>query len=861
MGPETMGSSFGGAGKSHPALPAFSFNPGASLSPDKSSFLSPPESLMAPTGLGNNNPPSPRSSSVTRSQHGHRRGGSEFVGGSIRGGDSITVLGIPQTKSEGGFDMPPDVKPLSGPPPGGRRGHAHRRSAAISSHDISKIIVPPKPIDHGHSAPNSPTNFEKKDDMMSLNNIIPPITIDSSPAPAQEPSSLAVPSDSCLNSSSSRSRVGFSETIEVIPRPLSVISTDTSSTLTVKQSNSTSERTSPAPATTSLPTVQDTTPIVTISPAPATTMSPPMRPKLESRPSTAGAILDHVTTQDRPEFDSSASKRRNSIPTLLNLPEPSEEEKAALRNIKSPKRWSFFGLDAHKVRPLSSSSHESGRKRSSEKAAEPAVDAPVATEGPKDGKKRRKSKKGKKKAKGKTWGVPILSRKSKHQVRKCRSGSLRSPTPTQQLMIGSLEDCIAPESNEVMDPEFAVPSTPIIPTIEFPDATPKQKRLDEDSSIAMIDLDAALGPFNTPLAPNPEWDAAQRAAGNVKRKLHSAQGMKGFSGPGMHYHRRTESAPEMVPFERSGFGVHRFGSNSTMADVFEEDEEDEEAIDSDSSSARSADITPTRRSPIHHASSVVSTSTVADENVPATPSGPRASGMLAFPAEVTPSHTMKTEPSSASIKTDLSSEDIIYASRTPAFVNDSPCPSGTPSPRRVLVGKELAPVNVSPFHLPPANQSPASSYAISQGSSFPSPMSPVSYDTQCLSTAPSSLNDETTFQSLLCGEPGPEVRISVDIPSLTSTTSAGTRESVAQYPNRPVTQSRDERPVSMSSAFGRRRSSLASLSRLINSSHGERSKLSMEIPLEGFEERKSKPSRTKRISRLVQFWKPKESSA
>jgi hypothetical protein len=35
----------------------------------------------------------------------------------------------------------------------------------------------------------------------------------------------------------------------------------------------------------------------------------------------------------------------------------------------------------------------------------------------------------------------------------------------------------------------------------------------------------------------------------------------------MHYHRRAESAPEMVAFDLVHFGLQRLASSSTMADV------------------------------------------------------------------------------------------------------------------------------------------------------------------------------------------------------------------------------------------------------------------------------------------------------
>jgi hypothetical protein len=114
------------------------------------------------------------------------------------------------------------------------------------------------------------------------------------------------------------------------------------------------------------------------------------------------------------------------------------------------------------------------------------------------------------------------------------------------------------------------------------------------------------------------------------------------------------------------------------------------------------------------------------------------------------------------------------------------------------------------------------------------------------------------------GEPGPELRMSVDeVPSLTSSNSTMTRESIfqqgANYP-----QFRDgQRSASLSSAaVTRKRSSMASLSRLISSSHGERSKLSIESRPESSSgvDKKDKGSRSKRLSRMMQFWKPKESN-
>jgi hypothetical protein len=227
---------------------------------------------------------------------------------------------------------------------------------------------------------------------------------------------------------------------------------------------------------------------------------------------------------------------------------------------------------------------------------------------------------------------------------------------------------------------------------------------------------------------------------------------------------------------------------------------------------------------------------------------------------------MKSEHAGSSLHDEVIAEEFAFNPPPHATGFDSPN-SATPSPRQSMRSRDLAPVDVSPLHLPASSLGPVSPYSMTQSSSFPSPRTPVSYDTQRISTAPSSFTEDN-FRSLLMGEPGPEVRISVDgVPSLTSTSSTMTRESIfMQHPQarQPLPSANQQRPASFTaSAFGRRRSSLASLSRLISSSHGERgerSKLSMEVTMDGESEKKPKVSKTKRISRMMQFWKPKDAN-
>jgi hypothetical protein len=156
--------------------------------------------------------------------------------------------------------------------------------------------------------------------------------------------------------------------------------------------------------------------------------------------------------------------------------------------------------------------------------------------------------------------------------------------------------------------------------------------------------------------------------------------------------------------------------------------------------------------------------------------------------------------------------------------------------------------------------------------SFSSPdfrSSQTSFDTPRLGTASSSLTDYRAMSSPHFGEPGPELRVSVDdVPSLTSSRSTMTS---AMHNTFPIGSTRrpSDRSASLCSAPSdldqrrRKRSSIASLSRLINSSSfGEKSKLSIEQrpQSEHSEPTKEPKKKHKRLSKLMQFWKSKDST-
>ncbi|KAG5972668.1 hypothetical protein E4U58_006277 [Claviceps cyperi] len=843
----------GGTGGRTVMLPRFSFNPGASI-PSDPQFTAAISSPVSP------NSARPLPSPSRPAGHGHRRGGSEFVGGSIRDGSSIAIaaMSTSPTRSESGLASL-GLKPP--PPP---RGHRRGLSGTVAVNELPFLYPQPDFLSQkGSSAPNSPITFSLHDstllpldDQIDSTLSLPPFAANvpikdlngmqenivnkhGAPVPTlpskQEPSPAQV--------KSARARVGFSDTLEFIPRPLSLVSNDTSSTVTARLGHIVSG------SITSI--VSAASPVDRGSPAPLART--PTHDTVDSRPSTAGAVLERTATDFHPVATrKTAKRRRNSISTLLSNA-ASDPSKASIPSpTKMLKRWSFFSLEpffgssptSKQQRLCGSSSSESMSKSTtligslSEQESDFSGDEETTVSDANDSaKKEQKRPSRKKRVKG--WAGAILPLR----VNKKQSKMLAVRPPTPPASVSAVEDDEDEDDTDVIDTASGTEATFITPTVlitearpvEDDSASPKQ-RSDEDGGCPMIDLDAALGPFNTPLPRNAEWDAAQGAAGLAgKRKLHSALGMKGFVGPGMHYHRRAESAPNLPPFDSGRTGIHKYGSCSTMADVFEEDEEDDGEVRSVHANLESKYLVhEVMRNDADDVSDADEANDVAEITWPAT------------------SETSAFEPS---------------------FVNQA----GTTTPSEVVDSLGGLPVDQSNSvssspRLLPSHRDPSQPLSLNDAtvvSSGPfltkhASTSNASVDAQRSPMAPSVLSDRFSYHSLLVsGEPGPEVRMSgdCDMTSLMSSASTTTRES-AFIPTTRMSQPSlfAERPVSVSSAaFGRRRSSLVSLSRLISSAHGERSKLSMEVSVDGDGEARrsrSKDSKTKRLGRMMQFWKP-----
>ncbi|KAI1739379.1 hypothetical protein F4680DRAFT_422585 [Xylaria scruposa] len=848
-----------------PPLPSFSFNPGETPETD-SSLLSPSFPPLSPRTIPNQN------------HMGHRRGGSEFVGGKLKSGEPITLMSTSPTRSESGFASP-TLAPTSGPRRH-QRGHSHRRSGAISSHDLSLILqASPSPSSRGSSAPTSPSGFRDQHTFPSVKDQKP---LDTNVLGARDAntSKEAIASNVVPEKPSqsmpeltpkpaTRARVGFSDTLEFIPRPLSLVSTDTAST--VRPGHSVSGSISSIISITNSTNPDRDSSAILGSPAPRT--------KPSSRPSTAGAVLERTSSLQVDAESSSSARRRNSMLMLNDLAGANLPTSAMSTPTRTPKRWTFFGFDSFaaagsptRPRPASTSSSETAAKEGTSvmtpidnvdatvENVGSSQDASTVDEKKKSGKKRQK--------RVKSWAGSILTRKSKSRAQKSKARR-RSQTPPIPRFVKNEETDdydFAETTDQLFGTQMGTSSSQ--PISNFRKGKHRETFVEDDVSYPMIDLDAALGPFNTP-SRDPQWEEAQRAGNTPKRQLHSAAGMRGFSGPGMHYHRRAESAPEMPPFEGGRFSIHRFGSSSTMADVFEEDEEEED----DSHTGESAADDSTSES---------QGTTTEDENegrdtddAASTPRQERGIELTDSQTDISMMSSAKRKGSSSSLPAPrkMSNANSSSSLRGEAIATEQTYlipptnlelskPVAT-SPTGETNKRESTPPDATSIVLPGPPTMPISPYSIGQSSSFPSPRSPMSYDAHRISTAPSSVTDENQYHSLLMGEPGPElVRLSIDVPSITSTNSTMTRESLfpgVQPRNMPF---HEQRPASFTaSAFGRRRSSLASLSRLISSAHGERSKLSMEVPFENEEEKKSKTSKSKRLTRIMKFWKPRASSS
>ncbi|KAL8665218.1 MAG: hypothetical protein Q9202_002440 [Teloschistes flavicans] len=828
-------------GLSFNALPDFEFHP--SQSSNETSMPSTPSSPTNSRII----PPHP-----TR----HRRNGSEFIGGD---GKNATTGLMSSSPTKGGGTLPPPPGARIGAPVGGRRGHAHRRSGAISSHDVSAILKPTNEVRSG-SAPSTPSD-------PLVQPALPPILDRSISQPNPiSPSANALPEahhrQRSSTSGQARPRVGFSDHVEFIPRPLSTISSETSSSLsTVRPSHSvtgsissviSNANASPPSARTAINLVEDEDEIAVVS-SPINNFSP----QSDDTSSAARSTSKLPSENDTHEVGSPSD-----LPSWAEVFRSPSPQRAA--------NSSHSGDDAAGLLRLSGTSESlRNRRRSLQSSTSPLV-RPRTSPEPKVSKRQKKVK---------SWAGSFLARKARHSTNEENlDGDQTSPTlqpPSSTIPYDlSLENLNFDEDTTCViqtAPSPSIKASPVNIEPTSPKTDEQGSEFDSDEPSPILDLDAALGTFNSSsLSPSFDEVTGSRHAA-VRRRLHSSGTTGGFDSPGMHYHRRAESAPEMAPVNRQIFGFSRLGSNSAMADVFEEDEEDEfvsrERYDRSQTLAVSGEEEgeqaqglgmpiddvgedPGRSLGRLPQSLAVGTSSTEDDK----PASRTQTTLFATPTsshsdkgavDIVEAHAQPRIPRSTKSTLDLTGE--------PNLASDSCCPRPVSAPIQFMLPTP------SPAFAAPEIYSSLSTPDFSQ-SSFEGPR---------LHTASSSITDHGTLSSFR-GEQGFDVRPSVDdVPSLTSSASTMTNSYPRRVSSSAHTRPSADRPSSLSSVpiprprpanalNGSKRSSLASLSRLVGGSHGERSKLNIEERAQSDDKEKSEKKRGHRISRLMRFWKSKE---
>ncbi|KAL8718087.1 MAG: hypothetical protein Q9225_004743 [Loekoesia sp. 1 TL-2023] len=813
------------------ALPEFSFHP--SPSSNKTSDPDTPSSTS-------------KNQMVPPHHGGHRRNGSEFIGGD--GKNAITgLMSTSPTKGEGALPPPPGAR--TGPP-AGRRGHAHRRSGAISNHDVSTILKPTTEIRSG-SAPTTPS-----DPLVQPN--LPPVLDRSISQPAtslplQESSPASHHRHASSTTSHPRPRVGFSDHVEFIPRPLSTISSETSSSLsTIRPGHSvTGSISSVISAGTASPPSSKSARMLAadnVDEGDAATLETSQLPRPMSQSGEQSPEEHSISVADasRTTLEPEGS---NDLPTwseVFKSPRPERESDNHKSNDDAPSLLRLAGTpDAlwNRRRPLSSTTSLIARPRTSPE--------------PKVSKRQRKVK---------SWAGSLLARKARHSL---HEDALNGPgSPNLQTSSVFTADLSLENLNFDEDPTCIIdtaPRTAKASSMEYPtcDAAESSPESDTDGSDQVLDLDAVYSPSS--LSPSFEEVIGSRNVG-TRRRLHSSGATGGFDGPGMHYHRRTESAPELAPVNRHVFGIARLGSNSAMEDVFEEDEEDEVANQEKGMKSQELETISTGKS--EHAYGFGVANVDAGNSAGCLTS--RMQNSAATPdAQVDYSETKTcTSATPTAVPDELRAIEIVDADEEPraalarkSYSKSAVTPILADDP--FLARPMSAPMQ---YTLPAPSPAFATPEIYSSAASTPD-FSQTSFEGSRLHTASSSITDRGTLSSFRAGDQGFDFRVSVDdVPSLTSSASTMTNAYPPRISSSAVTRTSADRPPSPSSIVTPRtrpenaskRSSLASLSRLVGGSYGERSKLNIEERAHPEDMERSEKKKGKRISRLMRFWKSKE---
>ncbi|RMZ76292.1 hypothetical protein DV737_g4909, partial [Chaetothyriales sp. CBS 132003] len=601
-------------------------------------------------------------------------------------------------------------------------------------------------------------------------------------------------------------RVGFADRVDVIPRPLSLISSETEGSCSTVRGHSLSSSINS---------------IASPAPKPPSAVASPVLVEAESRrqqrPKTAdAATLFSASTAaiDRSVFVSSLPKRPLSASDSPGVPLSGSPP--------NKKKYFWSSSSPALASPTAGVQGQDGLDTA-------ATDLPglAATSPPRPRTSPERSISIKKR-KYSTWTAGIFSKRARKRSSKVKSK--RVPTPPLQRRTSDKINKIFDQDDTVVlrEPSPIAQRGPQRPCTAYT-LTPSSfvSPTEAEAEVPTLDLDAALGLEDD----GRSHDPASRSATSRIAKLHSSE-RRPLDAFGV-LHKRAESAPLMQPVNRSLFGMQRMGSSPSVRDeVFDEEEEDyflahrsEDESDADTSQMPSAKIEPAD----------------ASEPVDAGLSDALAQSVDGLGLSVRPASV-----SDAVVIVDPDDEITAAEQRSSKSTIEAPVPPGQ------FVKRPLTSPVIFAYPGPRSNYASSTEGRTTSASMISSPDADhISFD-----------NFARTTRYL--AEPNSEYMLKTsneDLPSLSDSISSGAVPRFSSSAN--TTSSIEQRSASVcvpstSKSHGApwKRASLASLNRLMpGSANG--SKLKFEATPNAANEEKAK-KKTNRLSKLMNFWRSKE---
>ncbi|PPJ53901.1 hypothetical protein CBER1_04616 [Cercospora berteroae] len=770
---------------------------------------------------------------MTPSRGGHRRNHSELVGG----------VGLNSALSS----SPTRPSTLDKPK---RAHHSHRRSAAISSHEIHDLLAAAEPQPRlSSSLPSTPLDHPFSHQRTGSN------------AAALHDPFGPVLDNAASTRPPSRRQVGFSENVEYIPRPLSTISSETESSLNTIRGHSVNN------------SISSVLSITTPSPPAPRSRAISLETTLEDEPDSS--LKSSIETARRVEREgewlkhgSQATLERPStasdvLSKSLTFAADNVVAKTRSRTSKKHTASRSLGFDRRKSEPTINLLASEPSRLSALSLQESTSKLSVNTDEDETASERRFSTR-----KIKDWAVSKIARRSRprsevlapKQPMQFETEAPRSVAETDLDAVFSMDN----DSDIVHDRSVPAPSQLDIPQYSQP--IPTRNRDSEEG--AMLDLDDALSRPKTPT----------QVGLRRRRMLHSDRGFSDFIGPGAHYqppatHHRTASAPVLMAFDQSRSGTP---PQTTLA-VFDEEEEDQ----SPESSARPSSTASTSDD---EGSTEVS---VVDADPTMTSAAQEASldeglGIQRNEWDLETPHytTSASRLSTPAIERRASSiiEQTIFEETSPvesvAIAHDAESFEQSMDLRAHSLTKssdssEAPTIMAAPssFLSLPDDPHAYATPETSTSSAFSSPdftRRQNSFEASRVGTSASSIADNRTMSSCTTGEVQQDYRMSVDdVPSLTSSRSTMASTAHANSSRRDVSGLRTPSLTSgsLESAEGRRRkrASIQSLSQLVGGPFGPRSQNVEETrpSTAATETILSQPKKKEHRLKKLMFWKSK----